>query len=51
MAIINALLFDDRSGAILGDEELASASVTLRDMRDGTQQRVSQADAAAAIRP
>lgn len=27
--------------AILGDEELASGSVTLRDMRDGTQQRVT----------
>jgi histidyl-tRNA synthetase len=37
--------------AILGDEELASDSVTLRDMRDGTQQRVTQADAAASVRP
>jgi histidyl-tRNA synthetase len=28
--------------AILGDDELADGTVTLRDMRDGTQQRVSR---------
>lgn len=36
--------------AILGDEELASGSLTLRDMRDGTQQRVASSAALDIIR-
>jgi len=36
--------------AILGDEELASGSVTLRDMRDGSQQRVTSSAALDIIR-